>query len=61
MLADLESLERRVTPIEKRAKSGDKEAIKALEPMQMALDLLREGKPARLAWIDDEHKPAFRR
>ena len=60
MLADLESLERRITPIEKRAKSGDKEAIKALEPMQMALDLLREGKPARLAWIDDEHKPAFR-
>jgi GTP-binding protein YchF len=60
MLADLESLERRITPIEKRAKSGDKEAIKALEPMQLALDLLREGKPARLAWIDDEHKPAFK-
>jgi ribosome-binding ATPase len=60
MLADLESLDRRITPIEKRAKSGDKEAIKALEPMQLALDLLREGKPARLAWIDDEHKPAFR-
>jgi GTP-binding protein YchF len=60
MLADLESLERRITPIEKRAKAGDKEAIKALEPMQLALDLLREGKPARLAWIDDEHKPAFK-
>ena len=60
MLADLESLERRVGPIEKKAKSGDKEAQKALEPMQLALDLLREGKPARLAWIDDEHKPAFR-
>ena len=60
MLADLESLERRVTPLEKTAKSGDKEAIKALEPMQLALDLLREGKPARLAWIDEEHKPAFR-
>jgi ribosome-binding ATPase len=60
MLADLESLERRITPVEKKAKSGDKEAQKALEPMQMALDLLREGKPARLAWIDEEHKPAFR-
>jgi GTP-binding protein YchF len=60
MLADLESLERRITPIEKKAKSGEKEAQKALEPMQMALDLLREGKPARLAWIDDDHKPAFR-
>jgi GTP-binding protein YchF len=60
MLADLESLERRMPPIEKRAKSGDKEAQKALEPMQMALDLLREGKPARLAWIDEEHKASFR-
>src|SRR6185436_16183029 len=60
MLADLESLERRITPIEKRAKSGDKEAQKALGPMQMALDLLREGRPARLAWIDDDHKPAFK-
>src|SRR5688572_29517888 len=60
MLADLESLERRTIPLEKRARSGDKEAGKALEIMQMALDLLREGKPARLAWIDDEHKPAFK-
>jgi GTP-binding protein YchF len=60
MLADLESLERRAVPIEKRARSGDKEAARALEPMILALDLLREGKPARLAWIDDEHKPAFR-
>jgi GTP-binding protein YchF len=60
MLADLESLERRVVPLEKRAKSGDKEAGQSLEVMQMALDLLREGKPARLAWIDDEHKAAFK-
>jgi len=59
MLADLDSLERRIGPIEKRAKS-DKEAQKAIEPMQMAIDLLREGKPARLAWIDEDHKPAFR-
>jgi GTP-binding protein YchF len=60
MLADLESLERRIVPIEKRAKSGDRESAKALEPMQLALDFLREGKPARIAWIDDEHKPAFK-
>ena len=52
MLADLDSLERRVVPLEKRARSGDVEAKKSLEVMQMALDLLREGKPARLAWVD---------
>ena len=60
MLADLESLERRAVPLEKRAKSGDKEAARSLEIMQLALDLLREGKPARLAWIDEEHKAAFK-
>jgi GTP-binding protein YchF len=60
MLADLESLERRAVPLEKRARSGDKEAARSLEIMRMALDLLREGKPARLAWIDEEHKAAFR-
>jgi GTP-binding protein YchF len=56
MLADLDSLDRRMPPIEKRARSGDKEAQKTLEPMRIALDLLREGRPARLAWIDEEHK-----
>ncbi len=60
MLADLESLERRAVPLEKRARSGDKEAARSLEIMQLALDLLREGKPARLAWIDEEHKAAFK-
>src|SRR4051812_36431083 len=60
MLADLESLERRVAPLEKRARAGEVEAKKNLEVMQMALDLLREGKPARLAWIDEEHKAAFK-
>lgn len=60
MLADLDSLERRIGPLEKRAKGGDKEAARSFEVMTMALDLLREGKPARLAWIDDDHKPAFK-
>ena len=60
MLADLESLERRVEPLEKRASGGDKESRKALELVQTALDFLREGKPARLAWIADADKEAFK-
>src|SRR5688500_10136625 len=60
MLADLESPERRIAPLEKRARGGDREAEKALPVMRLALDLLSEGKPARLAWIDDEHKPVFK-
>src|SRR5918992_513006 len=49
MLADLDSLERRIAPLEKRARGGDREADKALPVMRLALDLLSEGKPARLA------------
>jgi GTP-binding protein YchF len=60
MLADLESLERRLEPLEKRVRGGDKESGKALELVQTALDFLREGKPARLAWIAEDDKAAFR-
>jgi hypothetical protein len=60
MLADLESLERRIEPLEKRVRGGDKESAKSLELMQTAHSFLREGKPARLAWIADEDKEAFR-
>src|SRR5258706_406540 len=51
MLADLESLEKRVDNLEKKAKgSGEeaKEAKEALSLIQRVLDLLRDGKPARL-------------
>jgi GTP-binding protein YchF len=60
MLADLESLERRVEPLEKRVRGGDKDSRHTLDLMQTALDFLREGKPARLAWIADADKSAFR-
>jgi GTP-binding protein YchF len=60
MLADLESLERRVEPLEKRVSGGDKESGKALDLLRTALDFLREGKPARLAWVADSDKEAFK-
>jgi GTP-binding protein YchF len=48
MLADLESLEKRVENARRRATSGDKEAKTLVSVLGQALDLLREGKPARL-------------
>src|SRR3954471_9491564 len=48
MLADLDSLERRVVGLEKKARGGDKEAKEALDLVNRALVLLRDGKPARL-------------
>jgi GTP-binding protein YchF len=48
MLADLESLEKRVPNLAKKAAQGDKEAKAAASVLGQALDLLRDGKPARL-------------
>jgi GTP-binding protein YchF len=48
MLADLDSLEKRVENAKRRATSGDKEAKATASVLGQALDLLREGKPARL-------------
>jgi GTP-binding protein YchF len=47
MLADLDSLERRVEPLEKRASIGDKDAKTQLPVMRRALAALRDGRPAR--------------
>ncbi|MGD0867242.1 MAG: redox-regulated ATPase YchF [Rhizomicrobium sp.] len=60
MLADLESLERRVIPIEKKAKTGEKEAKEQYSIMMKALTLLREGKPARRAELTPEEREPFR-
>jgi GTP-binding protein YchF len=48
MLADLESLEKRVPAAQKKAIGGDKESKIMASVLGQALDLLREGKPARL-------------
>lgn len=59
MLADLESLERRVATTRKRAATKDKEAAAQLAVMEPALAVLQEGKPARCADIADDLKPRF--
>ena len=60
MLADLESLERRVMPIEKKAKTGEKEAKEQFALMMKAVVLLREGKPARQAELAPEEREPYR-
>ena len=49
MLSDLESLEKRVPALAKKGQAGDKDAKATAAILARALDLLREGKPARLA------------
>ncbi|MGI8944582.1 MAG: redox-regulated ATPase YchF [Qipengyuania sp.] len=60
LLADLESLEKRVPAAEKRATAGDKEAKITASVLGQALALLREGKSARLVEPgDDEEAKVF--
>jgi ribosome-binding ATPase len=54
MLADLESLEKRVVAAAKKAKTGDKEAKATESVFEQALSFLRDGKPARLTQPRDE-------
>src|SRR5690242_14711329 len=56
MLADLESLERRVVAAQKRARGGDRETRAQLDIMEPALTALRDGKPARLAAIPSDRR-----
>jgi GTP-binding protein YchF len=56
MLADLDSLERRVIAVQKRARGGEREARAQLEVMEPVLTALREGRPARLAAIPAERQ-----
>ena len=53
MLADLESLEKRVPNLVKKGQQGDKEAKIGASVLGQALDLLRAGKPARLTQPKD--------
>ncbi len=59
MLADLESVERRIDGLSKKAKGGDKEAKEALDLLNRAQALLRDGKPARLTERKPEEEKAF--
>ena len=59
MLADLESLERRIVAMEKKAKGGDKDAKDLLALAQRSLAELREGRPARAAGVSREEHDLF--
>jgi GTP-binding protein YchF len=62
MLADLESLERRVEGLEKRARGNNGEAKEARETLDLvnrSLALLREGRPTRFVERKPEEERAF--
>ncbi|MEL0107366.1 MAG: redox-regulated ATPase YchF [Rhodospirillaceae bacterium] len=60
MLADLESLEKRIDPLTKKIRGGDKDAKATLELVELAIDALREGRPARSVTPKDDRVNLFR-
>ncbi|HLK82202.1 MAG TPA: redox-regulated ATPase YchF [Xanthobacteraceae bacterium] len=60
MLADLDSLERRIDGLAKKVKGGDAEAKLSLDLINRALGLLRDGKPARFVEVRPDEEKAFR-
>jgi GTP-binding protein YchF len=60
MLADMESLERRVTSLAKKAKGGDATSKHLLAMSEKALSHLQEGLPAHTLTISPEELPYFK-
>jgi len=59
LIADLESIEKRIVAVRKKASSKDKDALEQLPLMEGVLKLLQEGKPARLLEVSDDQRRIF--
>ncbi len=60
MLADMESLEKRMQNIVRKVRGGDKEAVQQERLMKDALAMLEDGKPARLVDVADDDQKAWK-
>ncbi|MDR0640309.1 MAG: redox-regulated ATPase YchF [Holosporales bacterium] len=56
LLADLESVEKRIPNLEKKAKAGDKQSNEILEVLRLVHDILKDGRPAIEAEIRAEQQ-----
>lgn len=60
MLADLESIEKRLQNIVRKVRGGDKEAVQQQRLMEMAKEALENGNPARTVEIDADDAKAWK-
>ena len=60
MLADMESIEKRLQNIVRKVRGGDKEAVQQERLLNAALAMLEEGKPARMVEVADEDRKAWK-
>ncbi|SPH24226.1 Ribosome-binding ATPase YchF [Defluviimonas aquaemixtae] len=59
MIADLESIERRLANIARKIKGGDKEAVAQERLMKQALTALEAGRPARTVQVVEDDEKAW--
>jgi ribosome-binding ATPase len=59
MLADIESIEKRMQNITRKVRGGDKDAVLQERLLKAALAVLEEGKPARVVDVADEDRRAW--
>ena len=59
MLADMESIEKRMQNIVRKVRGGDKDAVQQERLLKAALAMLEDGKPARMVEVDAEDAKAW--
>ncbi len=59
MIADLESVERRLANIQRKLKGGDKEAVEQEKLLKLAQAALSEGRPARTVQVAEDEQKAW--
>ena len=60
MLADMESIEKRLQGLVRKVRGGDKEAVQQERLLKDALAMLESGKPARMVKVDEEDAKAWK-
>lgn len=60
MLADMDSIEKRLQGLSRKVRGGDKEAVQQERLLKAALAVLENGQPARTVDVDDEDLKAWK-
>jgi len=60
MLADIESIEKRLQGLSRKVRGGEKEAVQQERLLKAALEVLEKGEPARVVSVDQEDAKAWK-
>jgi len=60
MIADMDSIERRLANLSRKLRGGDKEAVEQDRLLRRALEALEAGHPARTVEVSDEERKSWR-